>query len=570
MNSNIISYSGLHGQRYTLNKRLGSGGEGDVYSLSNNSIQVAKIFQKHKPGREDKLKAIIKLKIPSRINGYVRLAIPEDILYDENSRIVGYVMPFVDDTLQLFNVWRENDSDREKAFPNYGWKHGVVIAYNFAELIEFLHQKGVVIGDFNPNNFVVDAVNGGRAVIIDCDSFDVKDPVTGRHFPCEVFFKEVAAPELQSVVNVADAIFTEESDNFSLAIHIFRLLMNNMDPFGSVNVGTKQPSSFMVGGGIEAIIKGECPYVKNIPDKSVPPLSLPFDFLPSEIQALFKRVFNYSESNNIRTSVIKNRPTAGEWAKALLKYAQNDQYVITCTANPRHKYPSHNTFCPWCDLEKKKANSNNAGNASSNNSKSSNNTNNKNKSNSNAQNTIGRSGSTGYTHIKHYSYSQHRNIIVYWVLYILIGLLSGFLGPVFFKLYGLSFSYWVTFSIFSVVGVIYAVCMADLTQDNYEYSTTKEYYLFLLSTLSALIAPIIVTAIIVYVIKLIVFLLASLLNIVLSALSYLGSLALSALVSFGDWVFSGIAHIWKPILTVFVVLSILSAVCRSCCCCQDD
>ena len=346
------TYIGLNGQKYTLESKLGSGGEGDVYSILNNSLQVAKIFKVNKPGREDKLKATINLKIPSRINGIVRLALPEDILY-KNGRMVGFVMPFVDDTLRLFKVCREKDKDKDAAFPDYGWKHGVIIAYNFAELIEYLHSKGVIIGDFNPNNFVVDGKHGGLAVFVDCDSFDIRDPKSGKRFPCEVAFPEVAAPEIQNVKSFSGR-HTVESDNFSLAMHIFRLLMNNMDPFNAIDVGVQRNSSSSAGVGNLAIVKGECPYVRNLPHKRIPHGTLPFEFLPSDIRELFRRVFNYNEVTAVNKKVIKNRPTAGEWAKTLRKYATDDRYITTCTVNPLHKYPNHNTECPWCKLDRER------------------------------------------------------------------------------------------------------------------------------------------------------------------------------------------------------------------------
>ena len=350
MNANGKTYYGLNGRKYTMGAKLGSGGEGIVYSILDDPLQVAKVFNKVISGREDKLKAIINLKIPSRINGIVRLALPEDILY-ENSSMVGFVMPYVDDTLRLFKVCRENDEDKDAVFPNYGWKHSVVIAYNFAEMIEYLHSKGVIVGDFNPNNFVVDGVNGGMTVFVDCDSFDIRDPKTGRRYPCEVAFLEVAAPELQNVTSFRGR-HTIESDNFSLAMHIFRLLMNNSDPYNAVDIGIHKQSISGVGAGNNAIIKGECPYVRHLLNKQIPDSSLPYEFLPLDIRKLFNRVFYYNEVTAVSKQVVQNRPTASEWAKVLRKYAIDNRFVTICAENPRHIYPNNNSQCPWCKLER--------------------------------------------------------------------------------------------------------------------------------------------------------------------------------------------------------------------------
>ena len=511
------TYYGLKRQAYILDKKLGSGGEGDVYSIKRNPNQVAKIFKVVKPGREDKLKATINLNIPSRINGVVRLALPEDILY-ENGCMVGFVMPIVDDTLRLIKICREKDSDKDAIFPDYGWKHGVVIAYNFAELIEYLHAKGVIIGDFNPNNFVVDGKHGGLAVFVDCDSFDIRDPKTGRRFPCEVAFPEVAAPELQNVTSFKGR-HTVESDNFSLAMHIFRLLMNNSDPFGAVDIGVRKNSSSSAGNGNQAIIKGECPYVRNLPNKKIQDNSLPFEFLPSDIRALFIRAFNYNEVTAITKNVIQNRPTAGEWAMVLRKYAINDQYITTCGTNSKHKYPSHNTECPWCRLERERVQrmpNMTGANTASTGTKSSGSHIQTTGNTGPLQNAAGNKGSTQ----PFYPGKKQRESTWYYALYIIFGIACGFLtGPFCFdsyelEKYGLYFSDATAITIVAVIGFIYAASVAYLTHEKYENASTGVWYM--LSTLNALIVPAFITSLIVWGIVLAVY--AFMIVIVISCL----------------------------------------------------
>ena len=513
------TYVGLHNRTYTLDKKLGSGGEGDVYAVRNNHSQVAKVFKAVKPGREDKLKAMISLNIQSRINGIVRLTFPEDILY-ENGHMVGFVMPSVDDTLRLFKVCREKDKDKDAIFPNYGWKHAVIIAYNIAELVEYLHANHVIIGDFNPNNFVIDGAHGGMAVFVDCDSFDITDPKTGRSFPCEVAFAEVAAPELQSVHSFK-GMHTVESDNFSLAMHIFRLLMNNMDPFSAVDIGVKKNSSSSAGTGNKAIIRGECPYVRVLQNKRIPDDSLPYEFLPDDIRALFDRVFNYNEVTALKKNVIKNRPTAGEWAIVLRKYAEDDRYITTCRNNPRHKYPSHNTECPWCKLERERAQRIKSVKQTGGNS---------------GQHAAGTyAGGTNRPQAAQQQASQNptptgqgrttttpsptqqtfqpgnkrREATLYYALYIIFGIASGFMtGPYCFDMYGLE-TYGLYFSdttaiiIVSVIGFIYAAIVAYYTHERYENAVNSVWYLLL--TANALIVPAIITSVLVFAIVLAIY-----------------------------------------------------------------
>ena len=327
---------------------LARGGEGAIYKIIGKPDLVAKIYHKQVDSeRIEKLKAMTALKIDPYINGVARLSWPTDILY-ENGAVRGCVMPKINDSLKLLNVQRQKDPVKDKAYPKYQWKYSVQIAYNFALMVAHMHSRGIIIGDFNPNNFVIDKDHGGAVVLLDCDSFDFRHG--SKHYRCEVAFDEVLAPELQNAGLLSQATFTKEADCFSLAVHIFRLLMNNQDPFGSVNVGKNKSSSVGNCNNLP-IIKGECLYIKSVPGKNLPPKILPFSFLPQDIRDFFIRVFDYNEVTARRK--INSRPTAKEWADLLYKYAEaGTTRLKTCKRNRRHVYPDHHTECPWCKLEK--------------------------------------------------------------------------------------------------------------------------------------------------------------------------------------------------------------------------
>ena len=159
---------------------------------------------------------------------------------------------------------------------------------------------------------------------------------------------EVLAPELQSTCSVINGSFSRQSDNFSLAIHIFRLLMNNEDPFGGI-VTTGESMSTIVAN--RAICNGECPYVRKVPSRRIPPHAPSLGILPSEIINLFQRTFDYSATTAIQN--IPRRSTAKEWCLALAPYgAPNpNPRLKTCSVNLKHVYPDHNKECPWCKTE---------------------------------------------------------------------------------------------------------------------------------------------------------------------------------------------------------------------------
>lgn len=344
-------YKSSSGKVYTLGAQLGTGGEGIVSEIQGENSKVAKIYKadrfktdQDRFTMERKLKAMLDMNISVYVDGKLRLAWPLDILY-ENGSMVGFVMPKINSKYKIFDVQRVEMA--EKIYPNYTWKYAVQFAYNLSVAVKYVHDKNIVIGDFNQNNISIDT-STGAVILIDCDSFDIRDLKSGEHFPCKVGLPEMLAPELQTVRNLANGTFTKETDNFSLAIHIFRLLMRNEDPFGGVITMSRSLSTVSANA---PIINGECPYVRTVSGKEIPGRSPTLDMLPVNIQELFKKTFDYDASTALRR--IKNRATATEWCNALvvLATAEPNPNLQTCTLNPHHVYPKYSSYCPWCRCE---------------------------------------------------------------------------------------------------------------------------------------------------------------------------------------------------------------------------
>lgn len=346
----MATYYGRFGTRYITVKQLGAGGEGVVYTLSGYDGIVAKIYKSdrfhnsnERNTMERKLKAMLSMNVSYIIDGIARFSWPEDILY-ENDVMVGFIMPEINTKYKIFDVYRKGT--REKIYPDYTWKYSVQFAYHLAWLVNYLHSYNIVIGDFNQNNIAIDP-QSGTVIIIDCDSFDITDNITGERFPCTVGLPEMLAPELQTVGNLSKAKFTKYSDYFSLAIHIFRLLMDNADPFGGVITTNASISNIPAN---QAICNGECAYVRNVPGKVIPIWSQKPDMLPPEILQLFKKTFDYTALTAVKK--ISNRTTAYEWCMALKPYGvpEPNSKLKHCSLNKNHVYPAHNSRCPWCNI----------------------------------------------------------------------------------------------------------------------------------------------------------------------------------------------------------------------------
>ena len=336
-------YKSSSGKVYTLGKQLGTGGEGIVSEIQGENSKVAKIYKADR-FKTDQDRFMLDMNISVYVDGKLRLTWPLDILY-ENGSMVGFVMPKINSKYKIFDIQRVEMA--EKIYPNYTWKYAVQFAYNLSVAVKYVHDKNIVIGDFNQNNISIDT-STGAVILIDCDSFDIRDPKSGEHFPCKVGLPEMLAPELQTVRNLANGTFTKETDNFSLAIHIFRLLMRNEDPFGGVITMSRSLSTVSANA---PIINGECPYVRTVSGKEIPGRSPTLDMLPVNIQELFKKTFDYDASTARRR--IKNRATATEWCNALvvLATAEPNPNLQTCALNLHHVYPKYSSYCPWCRCE---------------------------------------------------------------------------------------------------------------------------------------------------------------------------------------------------------------------------
>ncbi len=343
-------YTGKSSKVYYLEDTpLGRGGEGSVYAVRGEPDIVAKLYHKERLAPPNdrmellaKIETMYSMNIKTEIDGILRVAWVKDILFDGKGLFVGFVMPRVLVPYKIFDVARE---DRKTILPNYTWKYSLQYAYNLSWVVWYLHLNNIVIGDCNMNNIAIG--KHGEVVLIDCDSFDIRDPDTGKHYPCTVGLDEMLAPELQTVGSLRNGNFTKESDDFSLAIHIFRLLMNNADPFGAKVTGTNVDSKTAITANA-AIVNGECPYFRKIPGKAVPPHAMKKNILPPDIAAAFERTFNYTQTTAQKN--VKNRTTAEEWNRILLQYAQAEPNpkLKTCRKHTDHVYSSHLKSCPFC------------------------------------------------------------------------------------------------------------------------------------------------------------------------------------------------------------------------------
>lgn len=313
---------------------LGAGGEARIYAVLPGEQYVAKIYHQFEPERARKLSAMLANppEDPLAMQGKLSIAWPLDLLHTAapESRFAGYVMPRVSGVQPLFHCY--NPGARRSFYPTFDYLALHRVAHNLAAAVHALHSRGYVIGDVNESNILVS--HAALVTLVDTDSFQVTDAQTGTTFRCPVGKPDYTPPELQNL-SFAATDRRPEHDRFGLAVLLFQLLMEGTHPFAGIYQGSEDPPSYD-----ERIRAGHYPHGARVVPYRPAPIAPAFELLYPGLRQLFTRCF---EDGHAYPGV---RPEARTW-QHVLQEAEAD--LQDCTANPRHRYGSHLSACPWCE-----------------------------------------------------------------------------------------------------------------------------------------------------------------------------------------------------------------------------
>ena len=333
---------GGSGKRYTKEiKPFSSGGEGDIYGLVGVKDKVVKLYHPDKIDKELEYKLVIMVKRPPVSSVLSQVAWPLDVVYDSSGNFRGFVMPRLSITAELNEIY---------AYPprtNITFKEKLILAQNICVVISEVHKSGYVFGDFNPHNIGINTKTGAVA-FLDTDSYHIKDG--NMTYRCKVCLDGYVAPELlkkceayknDAYANAPLPTFTKETDNFALAIHIFKLLMNGFTPYNGIKF-SERVSTASPGVGNQAVKRDA--YCFKPGNKPMSPAVPPADILPDRIKKLFKRAFIDGKKDPAQ------RPDAREWYSALAEY---ESKLKVCSKNKTHMYYKRLSKCPWCAADEK-------------------------------------------------------------------------------------------------------------------------------------------------------------------------------------------------------------------------
>ncbi|MCL2224540.1 MAG: PASTA domain-containing protein [Defluviitaleaceae bacterium] len=339
---------------YKKGKLLYESGEGLIYEAEGNPNRLLKIYKQDATQEmKHKLEYMISNPPESLISKGV-IAWPLELVNDDNGKLIGFVMPRLKmtESLKSAYVYKHPELDGAEYAALLSVRSKIQIAINLCDALMELHDKGYVVGDFNPENVGLNH-DTGQIGFFDCDSFHITDD-KGNVYRTNAVMAGYLAPEIISrshaeraagnpyeIDKVALPTFTAKSDLFCLAVHIFKLMMNGVDPFRGV-ASDAEGSFAEPFQGHEAVERNA--YVFREGHKPSAVFCPSVEALPDKIFMLFKKAFLDGAKNP------KLRPGAVKWYQTLCDYLSDDVTVV-CSKQNKHLYHNELEKCPYCDAD---------------------------------------------------------------------------------------------------------------------------------------------------------------------------------------------------------------------------
>lgn len=244
-----------HGKPQSLGPELAAGGEGKIYPLANRAEVLVKLYHSKElanrgPQLQQKVEAMRGMRDLIDNQG---VSWPLISVFDQAQNWLGYAMYRAPGKPMFYLAHAKL---YQKYFPDLDRRQLVGYLINLVSHLNTLHQKGVMVGDYNLLNILCHP-GSDQVTLIDCDSYQLT--LNGRHFP-----SPVGTPDMTPIEHHGMAFSSirrnPQSEVFSLAIVLFKCLMLGRHPYDIVDgddpVTNLRRGDFAYGIGNKGIPKG--------------------------------------------------------------------------------------------------------------------------------------------------------------------------------------------------------------------------------------------------------------------------------------------------------------------------
>lgn len=227
----MILYTDEEKKIYVEDKPLGSGGEGVIYAIKPSSeIEdtdkfLVKVYKVGNANRQklELLRNVLRDTMDS-------ISFPFEILYDRDYKCRGYLMH------RFSGVSLHETVFIPKLVKMSGWNRVdlALLAKRILKLFVDLHSVGILMGDINPFNILVNQQNL-KPYFIDVDSYQTFDA------PCPVYTEEFLSPRLTEMGVSSGAFFREmEDEYYAISVLLFKIFLISKNPYARSGEGSLQ------------------------------------------------------------------------------------------------------------------------------------------------------------------------------------------------------------------------------------------------------------------------------------------------------------------------------------------
>lgn len=344
------------GRAFELGDEMGCGREGSVYRIVGEPF-VAKIYHNPTPQIARKIEsmaAILSVLFERKKQLLLKLAWPLGALYErsDGKGFKGFFMYGVPEEFVSIDV--VSQFPRNPAAPRMSERQKIEMLIELSKLAAGLHDIGITVGDWNPRNILVG--DQGRLMLLDTDSYGFT--LSGATYDTTCTAPGYIAPEVLQLMEIADIsdfeslaatnapVFTPQTDDFGLAVHIFKMLNRGIHPYSSgeldLDIFDLDDDDIPPAPSLNSCVcNGRSPFVGTLIGFVIPKYALALDDFGNLMGEAFRRSL-YGRA--------EERLDARTWARLL------DRYLSETVECPRrgHLYHAHASQdeCPYCRGER--------------------------------------------------------------------------------------------------------------------------------------------------------------------------------------------------------------------------